>query len=52
MDRAYEDAQTRETAGLLGYTVVVPPKRNRLAPWEYDREEYKNRNQVERFFRR
>ncbi len=31
---------------------VVPPKLNRLEPWEYDREMYKKRNQVERLFRR
>ena len=52
MDKAYEDDKTREIARVLGYTVVVPPKSNRVEPWEYDREEYKNRNFVERFFRR
>jgi transposase len=52
MDKAYEDDKTREIARVLGYTVVVPPKSNRVEPWEYDREEYKNRNEVERFFRR
>ena len=31
---------------------VVPPKSNRLNPWEYDREMYKRRNEVERLFRR
>jgi len=50
MDKAYEDDKTREIARLLGYTVVVPPKSNRVDPWEYDRNEYKNRNFVERFF--
>ena len=34
------------------WSPVVPPKSNRLAPWEYDRELYKKRNQVERLFRR
>jgi len=52
MDRAYEDNKTREVAGILGYIPVVSPKSNRVEPWEYDREEYKNRNEVERFFRR
>ena len=52
MDKAYEDDKTREIARVLGYTVVVPPKANRVEPWEYDKEEYKNRNEVERFFRR
>jgi len=48
MDRAYEDHATRELAVALGYTPVVPPKRNRLEPWEYDKELYKRRNEVER----
>ena len=52
MDKAYEDDKTREIARVLGYTVVVPPKSNRVEPWEYDQEEYKHRNEVERFFRR
>ena len=31
---------------------MVPPKSNRKEPWEYDRELYKRRNEVERYFRR
>ncbi len=30
----------------------MPPKANRVSPWEYDRELYKRRNEVERLFRR
>ena len=52
MDRAYEGDKTRALAVELGYTPVVPPKRNRKDPWEYDKELYKQRNQVERLFRR
>jgi transposase len=52
MDKAYSDDKTRELAQLLGYTPVTPPKSNRIEPWEYDKEEYKHRNEVERFFRR
>jgi len=52
MDKAYEDDKTRALAVLLGYIPVVPPKSNRVDPWEYDEEEYKYRNEVERFFRR
>lgn len=52
MDRAYEGDETRALAEELGYTPVVPPKRNRLEPWDYDRELYKRRNEVERLFRR
>jgi transposase len=52
MDRAYEGDETRQLALDLGFTPVVPPKSNRLAPWEYDKEMYRRRNEVERLFRR
>lgn len=52
MDRAYEGDETRALAISLGYNPVVPPKKNRKEPWEYDEELYKKRNEVERFFRR
>ena len=42
----------RAAAKKLGYNPVVPPKKNRIDPWEYDRILYKRRNEVERFFRR
>ena len=52
MDRAYEGDHMRATAKELGYNPVVPPKKNRIDPWEYDKKLYKRRNEVERFFRR
>jgi transposase len=52
MDRAYEDNQTRQLVLDLGMIPVVPPKSNRVEPWEYDRALYKKRNEVERLFRR
>lgn len=52
MDRAYEGDETRALAMEFGYTPVVPPKSNRKIPWDYDKELYKQRNQVERLFRR
>ena len=52
MDRAYEGDETRALAMELGYTPVVPPKSNRTNPWSYDKQLYKQRNQVERLFRR
>jgi transposase len=52
MDRAYEGDETRQLAINMGYTPVVPPKENRLSPWEYDRALYKRRNEIERLFRR
>lgn len=51
MDRAYEGDKTRELARLYGHEPVVPPKKNRIDPWEYDTELYKKRNMVERLFR-
>ena len=52
MDRAYEGDETRALALKLGYSWVVPPKTNRLCPWEYDRVRYRRRNEIERLFRR
>ena len=52
MDRAYEGDETRALAVELGYIPVVPPKRNRKNPWDYDKQLYKQRNQAERLFRR
>ena len=52
MDRAYEGDSTRLLAESFGLTPVVPPKRNRTNPWDYDREAYKGRNMVERVFNR
>ena len=52
MDRAYEGDATRQLVLDLGMIPVVPPKCNRLQPWEYDRALYKKRNEIERLFRR
>ena len=52
MDRAYEGNETRQLLLSLDVEPVVPPNPNRLNPWEYDRELYKKRNEVERLFRR
>src|ERR1017187_9479617 len=52
MDRAYEGDETRQLVLDLGMIPVVPPKSNRLTPWEYDRALYKKRNEIERLFRR
>ncbi len=37
MDRAYEGDETRQLVLSLGMIPVVPPKSNRIEPWEYDR---------------
>lgn len=52
MDKAYEGDETRQLVFDLGMTPVVPPKCNRLSIWEYDREVYRKRNEVERLIRR
>ena len=52
MDKAYEDDKTRALAREQGFSPVVPPKSNRKEPWDYDKEVYKTRNEVERFFLR
>jgi transposase len=50
MDRAYEGDETRALVLKQNITPVVPPKSNRKEPWKYDKEIYKKRNEVERFF--
>ena len=52
MDRAYEGDSTRAKATEKGYVPVVPPKKNRKDPWEYDKQRYKQRNEIERFILR
>ena len=51
MDKAYADNYTRYIAWTLGFKAVVPPKENCSNPWEYDKELYKRRNEIERLFR-
>jgi len=51
MDRAFEDDYTRYIAQTLNFKPIVPPKKNRKNPWEYDKELYKTRNEIERDFR-
>lgn len=52
MDRAFEGDETRQLVFDLGLEPVVPPKTNRITPWEYDKEVYKKRKEIERLFRR
>ena len=51
MDRAYEDDYTQYIAQTLNFKPIVPPKKNRKNPWDYDKELYKARNEIERDFR-
>lgn len=52
MDRAYEGDKMRAKAIEKGFIPVVPPKKNRKEPWEYNKEIYKQRNEIERYFLR
>jgi transposase len=52
MDMAYEGDETRGLASLLGFRPVVPPNPQRRHPWHLDRRLYRQRNQIERLFRR
>jgi transposase len=52
MDRAYEDNETLQLALDFGFIPVVPPRPQRLQPWQYDKAMYRRRNEIERLFRR
>lgn len=43
------DGMMRQTVINLGY---CPPNKNRRNAWSYDKEMYKHRNDIERFFQR
>ena len=51
-DGPREGNETRQLALALGFAPVVPPLKTRVDPWEYDRQMYKRRNEIERLFRR
>ncbi len=46
MDKAREGDETRALVADLGLEPVVPPKANRVSPWDDDRELYRKRNEV------
>ena len=52
MDSAYQDNATRELAHGMGFVPVVPPNPQRRQPWDYDKQLYRQRNRIERLFRR
>jgi transposase len=51
-DRGYDADYFRDDLSILGISPVIPSRKNRILPRQYDKEIYKNRNQVERFFNR
>ena len=52
MDRAYSGSNVRAKVIERGYIPIVPPKKNCRHPWLYDKERYKQRNEIERYFLR
>ncbi|WP_085998822.1 IS5 family transposase [Novosphingobium sp. Rr 2-17] len=49
-DKGYDADHLCDRIESAGIEVVIPPKRNRKTQRDYDRELYKERNRVERFF--
>ena len=50
MDKAYDSHDIREHLIKHDMVPVIPPKSNRLVPLDYDKNLYKFREKVERFF--
>ncbi|MDD2816283.1 MAG: hypothetical protein PHP00_11205 [Thiotrichaceae bacterium] len=48
--KADADKRVREVLRLRGIGCVIPFKKNRLNPCEYDKELYKERHLIENFF--
>lgn len=49
-DKSYDSAELREWLTDRGTQPVIPPLENRKNQYEYDRDLYKQRKAVERFF--
>lgn len=51
-DKGYDTNEIVEAVESKGAQAIIPPKSNRKVQREYDKEIYKERNKVERFFNR
>lgn len=49
-DKSYDADPLEEKIIEQGGEVVIPPRRHRKTPRAYDKELYKQRNRIERFF--
>jgi transposase len=49
-DKGYDSAEFRSDIEQLGREAVIPPRKNRKSPYEYDKHLYKERHLVENFF--
>lgn len=52
MDSAYQGDETRAVAAARNFVPVVPANPQRKQPWLLDKHWYRQRNEVERLFRR
>jgi len=51
-DKGYDANALVQSIEDTGARAVIPPRSNRIAPRQYDRRAYRNRNLIERFFNR
>lgn len=51
-DRAYDSDRIRAMIAAAGKEAVIPPRSNRVQPADYDKEQDKQRNKIERLFNR
>jgi transposase len=51
-DKGYDSDEFVATIGGLGAKAVIPPRENRTRKRRFDKERYKDRNLVERFWSR
>ena len=49
-DRGYSTYEIKNFIESHGAVSCIPPKSNFKNSWDYDKEKYKDRNRVERFF--
>jgi len=49
-DRGYSTFTIKNFIEVGGASPCIPPKSNFKNSWDYDREKYKSRNKIERFF--
>lgn len=49
-DKGYDADRLVEVVSASGATAVIPPRRSRKVARDFDRDVYKERNQIERFF--
>ena len=51
-DRAYSNYEIIEILSANGAVICIPTKSNMKRIWNYDKAQYKERNKIERLFKR